>query len=252
MGYSLRSGYVSKSGYSFPDGYGVQADAVIPAEYPANPSHVWKLEEVSAAGPFQDIITSDADFDLVVGGAGAFAKVTGVDGEGLLTNTTDIVALLSASDAQLVSSADFSVTFWIKLSAGLDANENFTLYSQQSDGLQGMWFFPSGSGNTLSYNFTDTDFGADGVRPIADDTWANITITYKHSTKNLKVYVDGELDIEKTLTVGFDGTIQYFTMGPSTGLGAASYACDEIGTFERELTLTEVQQVQTNFRPLPR
>lgn len=167
---------------------------------------------------------------------------------------------------------NYSVSLWVNgtgpgqadrrvFSEGRDGGNNNPLFTLGTDNA------PAGFTATPSlYPFVRTDAGANSpivgrlsTRPVFDGTWHHVVWTDVNG--QAKLYVDGNLDeTDYTYTRPTNITLNLTYIGVTARTTAANVPApvtpytgniDEVATWSRALTWTEIQQIRTNGVPIP-
>jgi glucose/arabinose dehydrogenase len=157
------------------------------------------------------------------------------------------------ANAENISSKQFSVSFWVKTSAGDDFSYGRIISHADTIGKSG-WFLdvknsPENSTQHVSfniYNSTGALFTV-GYAPIQPGRFVNIVITFDGST--LKMYKDGVLDGETQFNGDYVANpIVPLTLGMGSDCSCATWSglIDELLLYNTVLTEHDVNQIVKN------
>jgi len=103
-----------------------------------------------------------------------------------------------------------------------------------------------GDGKVYSYLYGTTSSWKNGVKYIADNNWHHIALTYDPSAgaNNFKLYVDGVLDAQYTVTGNINPATNRVGIGDRPDVGFRDFfndAIDEARIYNRALSAAEIQ-----------
>ncbi len=87
-----------------------------------------------------------------------------------------------------------------------------------------------------------------GTREIPVGKWTHLAITYEEETKEVKIYVNGALDVTKVPDKVTDGTLDF--MGHMLRLGTNDWN-PETGQMNGDLDEVRISTVARKYKPLP-
>ncbi|MEM7658718.1 MAG: LamG-like jellyroll fold domain-containing protein, partial [Bacteroidota bacterium] len=100
-----------------------------------------------------------------------------------------------------LTATDFSVECWAK---NQTSGVTQTIFSQGTSNTAGnAFYFGFNTSDRLFVGFIDVAYST--TETYADNLWHHVAVTYIHSTKELRVYVDGELLIDQISTSSVNG-----------------------------------------------
>jgi len=153
-------------------------------------------------------------------------------------------------DAELDGFSQFTGMSWVKINQN---NDQEYMANKWWDGTTRGWAMIAGGSGKLQINYGTSDVPGGGSLASNSDypvnTWFHYGVTYDGST--LKIYIDGKLDANKTLTGTIGGNTAPFTIGcqvrTAAGLcnnGDGQYfngTIDEVRIYNRSLSAEEVK-----------
>lgn len=170
---------------------------------------------------------------------------------------------------------NYSVSLWVKgLNSPGSPQTDRRVFSEGRDGANNNPLFTLGTDNAPAgfpvtaslYPFVRTDAGANvpivgrlSTRPVFDDAWHHVVWT--DAGGQAKLYVDGALDeTDYNYIRPTNITLNLTYIGVTARTGATNAPApvtpytgyiDEVATWNRVLTWSEIQQVMTNGVPVP-
>ncbi len=178
--------------------------------------------------------------------SGSPNKVLGKDGigEALQINSSDDYAILPNSINFPNNSANFSVGFWVRVEQGPTGQWRALLHKGNSSTERtfAMWLRPSD--NRIHFRIsTENSFneGSDSAAELALNRWTHITYVKEGNT--LKLYLDGALDSQVTLTGNVIANSGPLYIGNSPWYQPSLASFDQITTFNRGLKAEAVARL---------
>ena len=195
---------------------------------------------------------------------GGLTYTAGKSGNAFTMNGTTAFVTLGNNIFNSFTS-DFSVSAWINLNTvSGDQTIVSNLSYSPSFGLANGWWLLT-SGNTISFNIYRSDSGGQNTilntsSILSTSTWYNVVVTRKAGTRT-RMYVNGTQVVSNSSTMN-----PTYTLGiPSesvipSSIGAWKYTStlttaflngkiDEVNIWNKELTASEVTELQTKYHP---
>lgn len=209
----------SGAGFGNPGTLAMLKAATAAAGYPSGATHYWAMEQASNTTRTDSV--GSLNFNDV--------EANCPQGTGKNNNCVTVSASgLECSAFQLGSA--FSVVFWFKATVGCDPQD--LIWQSNGTGLKVGY-------STATEVSATVDGGATYL--IGDNAssgaWHLVVVTYSGTTLSLSV--DGAAFDTGTQTFANDSS----TMLVVDGIGGVSYDMDEVATFTRALTITEVGNI---------
>jgi hypothetical protein len=163
----------------------------------------------------------------------------------------------------IYNNLDHSISFWVKAPVDeLNPQNDRRVFSEGSTGNNNPLFtlgtVGSGASQSLSV-FIRGDAGGGGAvagrastSPVFDDTWHHVVWT--DSNGQGKLYIDGVLDDTDYTYTRPTLTLNTTSLGAVVRAAVGNYffgALDEVATWNRVLSWTEIQQIRTSGIPEP-
>lgn len=167
-----------------------------------------------------------------------------------------------AGGRPIYESTNYSVSFWVKANgAGQNDRRVFSEGSTlENNSLFTLGTDPAAAGGTSLRPFFRTAAGAGSAanarltsRPVFDDNWHHVVWTDANGQG--RVYVDGVMDETDFSYTRVPLTLNLTMLGVTARIPAPvtpfTGILDEVATWSRVLTWTEIQQIMTNGVPVP-
>jgi hypothetical protein len=203
------------------------------------PVAYWKLDESS--GNASDSVGS---YTLTNNNTVAFSS-------GKINNGADFVdsssEYFNASSNIITANSALTVAMWVKVST---RSTDSPLCAQYTSAVAGVWWFNIASGDFLSFSQYDggsVRTATDNV-DIVDGNWHFIVLTVNSAHNSVKFSTDGSSFRTVAITAVTNWATQTFTLGK---YGTGSYfngSMDEVGIWNTELTIDEVQKIYNASR----
>ena len=226
--------------------YVILLSSFVSADLNTNLSHSIALEE------------SSGNYTDGVGGADSFAvDVANRTGNDCINNECPCFVRASGhkidftyEDGFPVGTQSWTILMWVKLSAIISTQHFFAMGNTGiGDGIdfsipdaptEGIFQLQSG----------DLPHGAIGTLVMSINKWYMVTATYDSSTNNMSLYVNGTLDVNKTIIYNLaTGTV---VLGTTHGGTIGLEGClDEVAIWNRSLKADEVADIYDNLRFYP-
>jgi hypothetical protein len=157
---------------------------------------VWHLKETpdGTSGELKDS-TSNTNHGTTEGAMNSADSLDAKIGKGLDFDEIDDRVRVPDSTSLDATNDEATISMWIWVEDGADGDHQIIMTSSNrfatgaNDGYELSWqgngnhfFYPWG-GNNSNYNL--------GLNPIADQTWQHVAVTFKYSTSEASVYVNG-------------------------------------------------------------
>ena len=187
---------------------------------------------------------------------GGLTYTTGKSGNAFIGNGTN--AYVSFPDDTFKFTNAFSFNIWVNISSPTTNSVFIENYNYPVPQESGYIFEHTNTGNIRFYMMTTPANTTLLTYSYAGNYngWHMLTLTKASSSGALKLYIDGVLVASNSSP----GTIYYHTVNFST-IGVAKYTggasgylenggkLDEIGVWNKELTTTEITDLQTKYYP---
>lgn len=188
-------------------------------------------------------------YDAVASGGPSYVAGASPDGStAVLFDGVDDRFILG-NKFSLPQSADWSIAYWVKTNdlsafggyAGTPAVPGFG-----ETGVD-IWFSAGVDNGVASLNYYDKSanhwVGVSGSEHLADDTFHHLSFVYSNALGELKIFVDGALDVTNAVGVGIidDSRMGLAEIGASYTPHYASMMADDFRVYDQALTLGEVQ-----------
>ncbi|MEM1059739.1 MAG: chitobiase/beta-hexosaminidase C-terminal domain-containing protein, partial [Verrucomicrobiota bacterium] len=148
---------------------------------------------------------------------------------------------------------DFTFSAWVNtgtnttlpqvIAQWINANGHGWEFEVGDDGRAQVWFTTAGATNQLLASTNNPAYRID------DSAWYHVALTYEGANTYAKLYVDGELEAEGTVTGGYDTNVASFSLGqPGTTNGTFfSGRLDEVRLYGKVLSEVEVSQLPETY-----
>lgn len=188
---------------------------------------------------------------------GGLTYTTGKSGNAFVGNGTNAHVSLSNDTFKFTNAFSFNV--WVNISSSTTNSVFISNYFFQGGlGEAGYIFEHLSNGNIRFYMLTSPGSTTQLNYSYAGNynAWHMLTLTKASSSGALKLYIDGVLATSNSSP----GVIYYHTSNYST-IGVAKYTggasgylenggkIDEVGVWDKELTTTEITELQTKYYP---
>lgn len=198
----------------------------------ANLQHYYKME---------DATDSKGSNNLTNTGSATFTAAKYGNGGNLGTSNNS--KWFSRADANgIAGNGDYSISMWVKLTTEI-ASGNYTLFSSRSTaGASRYWdFYYEYNGGTRRLLINASGSQSSHNTTLGTTDSHHIVVTRNVSGNQSKIYLDSALVVTGAVGSGTDGS-NTFGIGAETAGGGnpASAIFDDIGMFDRVLTLAEV------------
>lgn len=175
------------------------------------------------------------------------------------SGTYNYVSLGRPSELLVASNKNFSVSYWIKLSANaLDGDVPVLANSQNSLGGHGLTIGPSFHSGSWAWSLSDGLTGADSQGPpgaINDGQWHHLLHVFNRTEQTATTYLDGvSANVTSLDGVGDTDTGGGFNVGQTSGGDYAQdsdVGLDDLGFWRRALAPEEVRAIYSagaNYR----
>lgn len=188
---------------------------------------------------------------------GGLTYSTGKSGNAFVGNGTNAYVLLTDDTFKFTDA--FSINVWVYLSSSTTNSVFIQNYFYQGGLGEAGWLLEHGNNGSLRFymltapgSITQLNYSYAGNY----NAWHMLTLTKASSSGALKLYIDGVLVTSNSSP----GVIYYHTSNYST-IGVAKYTggasgylenggkIDEVGVWNKELTTTEITELQTKYYP---
>lgn len=152
----------------------------------------------------------------------------------------------SSNYVAVPNSASLQTTGTITLEAWIKTNSMTKQAIITKSGSYLLYTGTGGDGKVYGYLYGTTSGWKVGTTNVADGAWHLIALTYDPSAgaNNFKLYVDGNLDAQYTVTGAISASTQRVGLGDRADVGYRDFfngAIDEAHIYSRVLSATEIQ-----------
>jgi hypothetical protein len=143
---------------------------------------------------------------------------------------------------------DFSISYWFKTTATLSNFNYYVPFSANTNyQFTGAYLYFLGTLTVASRNSTGTL--VKGTVDLSDGNWHHIVVTYNASSYSLKMYVDGSIDYDETIS-SINVFNQPLRLGGKTSTQyLINCSIDEASYFNSELTSANVTTIYNSGEP---
>ena len=170
--------------------------------------------------------------------------VSGLYGQALsFDGVSNYVGVLNSPSLQITGA--ITLESWIKTS---NVNKQAVISKSNSYLL---YIGTGGDGRIYGYLYGTTSGWRGGTKNVADNLWHHVALTYDPSAgaNNLKLYVDGVLDIQYTVTGNIANSANRVGIGDRPDVGFRDFfngLVDEAHIYTRALSAAEIQSDYRN------
>ncbi len=139
-----------------------------------------------------------------------------------------------------------TVSAWINLDVRKPAHGyHHSIADRCGDNQNGYWFYVGNNGKLGFLAFTSGDYDAVGSSAdVSVGEWVHITATYNRSAeKEVKLYINGVLDTENTLSKQVGSSNNNLIMGDRGNLHYLDGKLDEVAIYNKVLTSSEISDL---------
>lgn len=206
----------------------------------------------------------DGNSNATVGGAGNNGSDTSitynaangkiVQGAGFNGTTSGIA--IGTAGGNTIGSGDFSVAFWVNITALPASGKQGALFSKRDDtGSNGLFYVAISDSGILKFigriSGSGTQYTIDSASTLSTSTWYYVTVT--RSGSNGYMYINASLDASNTSTFSsgnFNQSSYQLTFGmQNSGFGNEQFfsgKMDEVGYWSRALGSDEILSLYNN------